>query len=632
MNICKKVLSNILLFSTLMFICSSNVYAESDRVCEDTYEINDYKPGGTSSMETVVEIYAEHELGLGGGAVAPDEKKATEVAVKPKGSVKCVNNCPEVTPPPPDPFRGDNLGIDANQFYEDCEDSYIAKYFNENGVNPTEEEIWNECEPKTNQKVKDALNNWGDKCYAVADFEYLDMKFEVDLGDGYDYWKVDNENGGLGLYAWDGETFNDPIYLKGKLEMISIVPLMGSNLSLTSAYPIKYAPLGYQDNYTFKNERYDYYIMNTDNPSATWENQSIYGKYVLIKRDKFGNDVEKTTNPDIKIDVSNAKNAQRGTLLSKRLRFADFTYTRSFEFSSSWRLYFEVPSGRMSTKYAYAIKDSWLTYPHKGSNIALQDLTAKVGQSITVGVFANTDGSISKNTCVFPNDFYAGNAGGIIGVQPNIMFYEAMCESYLDVLERKKEVDNATTYGETTRGKIAIGTYPFGSEMESLGFDYFPTGLNEEYLGATLKFGQWIWFEKQEGVLPNTFIVEVDMSTVSVSSSSPGTLTTRYICMGEYNCQCEDINVLCSCEDEEAGCNPALACENGEDCSGPPADNKGGCDPTKQPDCNEHGEPTTPKFTPDGIQIPAGGPGGVTGKGSTDYYEKHLEGSSTLLH
>ena len=129
-----------------------------------------------------------------------------------------------------------------------------------------------------------------------------------------------------------------------------------------------------------------------------------------------------------------------------------------------------------------------------------------------------------------------------------------------------------------------------------------------------------------------------------------------YICIGQHNCDCEDINVLCDCQDEIAGCpkddtcedNPNQPqCQNGPDCTENPGekpecgcfDNVDGncnCPPDVDPETCELWIPVT-DFDPDCLENPdiscdEDPPGGITGGGSEDYFDKFYKPSSTITN
>ena len=147
--------------------------------------------------------------------------------------------------------------------------------------------------------------------------------------------------------------------------------------------------------------------------------------------------------------------------------------------------------------------------------------------------------------------------------------------------------------------------------------------------------GKWVWENHYSGyTLSQQYAPPI---TGRNPWSNPGTHPS--ICFGQYRCACEDINVLCSCEDEEAGCSPATACPDGKSCKGPVSDDIGGSsvlpgdyDVNHASTSDNKWGGTIPKKNPDGYNVPSNGPGGITGTGCEDYKKKYTNTSATLTN
>ena len=144
--------------------------------------------------------------------------------------------------------------------------------------------------------------------------------------------------------------------------------------------------------------------------------------------------------------------------------------------------------------------------------------------------------------------------------------------------------------------------------------------------------GTWVWKNHYSPYDCTQVYVNAD-TTPGTKTPGKDTEGPKY-CFGQYHCKCEDINVLCSCEDEEAGCSPAVACPDGKKCKSQVADNIGGGKVTQRKSVNADDQwgGTKPVLNPDGWEVPSGGIGGVTGTGSEDYANEHTTTSSTLTN
>lgn len=519
-------------------------------------------------------------------------------------------------------------------------------------------------EDKAEDGIEDLLDDWGSSlngsttASCESKVRYKDMEWTIYFN-GYQVREAVN-NATVAYVLWDGEisypgdSTHDPFYITGDMDMTKAHYIEGYYNSFESKV---YPPLGYVDvEIANTNELFDFYIMVVDNPQSKYA-----GKYHIIPAEDIVEptpavDLEKVPYKTAKMRYSSEVTENRGTNYVKRLRYSDITYKRYYEIKTDWILRLYDTSGNemlfgdgidIKATDASWLDDLWY------DNISNQAYGWGIGDSVLVSIKTSSDGTKHKNYATFPYDFYHlsddGASGGeeslyVFGVNPHFSNMDSyyLIKSFEDILEKQQYlIDNQTTYGDTERGKIIIGNdaddesnvhvevmqgllyYTFSQPEDLTDMDENPT---------TLPLGQWKWYQHQNGVINQTFIVQPEVITI------PGTENTRYFCLGQYLCDCPDPDVLCSCEDEEAGCPPEEASPDPEECpeNGAKADNEGGC-ADGQAYCNEYGELVADNgrmiiiVNKQGYSVPSGGCGGITGRGSTDYYKNYVSASATLV-
>lgn len=678
----KKIALMTGVFVISLGIYSTNVYA---RNCEFEGSSTTETPGTTIEEDIIDDVDI-------GGPVEKDENEARQDSADNQVvETACEEgeDCgpePEPEPEPPmdlsDPTgemdslknnwweecKEDLLEDLTEDYEEDCEEYRVENGLPTDGCDETAEEMAEEVvddayikencyDEKYKEEVPDlmsvlgtALNNDTSNCHATV--SYMDMEWRIDF-EGYRV-QAAIDDATAAFVLWDGEVSypgsseHEPFYVDSEMYMHTAF-YVGSN---TSGIESKvYPPMGYIDKkIADENQLFDYYIMVVDNPDSVFA-----GKYHLIPSDRIITptwsepNFEKVPYESAKLRRSSAKTENRGTNYIKRLRYSDITYKRYFEIQGRWGFTL-FKDGNIFTDGCTitATEGSWDS-PISGANTN-QKYGLAIGDSVTTRIRSDSYGN-TKTTTTFPYMFtrtwdsgagfsYTGASYYYHG-SPYFGGADKLIKSFEDVVEKQDFIlANPETFGDTTRGKIIIGRHSMGhgtdqvAVMENI---YFSLGQPEFLTDidgnpVQLEFGQWIWYQHQNGVLNQTFYVEPNIIAI------PGSTTTEYFCIGQYNCDCEDIKVLCSCEDEEAGCNPGDASEDPEECpeGDAKADNIGGCSPGQQY-CNEYGELVMDNgrmviiTNSKGYQVPSGGCGGITGGGSTDYYKQYVSASATLV-
>jgi len=692
----KKIALMTGIFVISLGIYSTNVYAE----CPDGQYWNGEQccvltgssttvTGGTTIEEDIID-----EVDIG-GPVEKDEHEADEASADNQVvETACEEGVDCAPPPAPEPEPPMDLTDPTSEFDEEkdkwweecreelfnnivdnvkdgyktaCEnygadncDDYANDMAEEKATETlTDEYIKQECfdnkykeeVPNLMAAIGTPLNSDTSNCHATV--SYKDMEWRIDF-EGYRVQAA--IDGSTAVFVlWDGEvsypgsTEHEPFYLGSEMYMTSVYSVPKNISGIESKV---YPPLGYEDKeIANENQLFDYYIMVVDNPDSIFA-----GKYHLIPSDRIITptwsepNFEKVPYESAKLRRSSAKTENRGTNYIKRLRYSDVTYKRYFELKTNWALTLFKGSYPYSNGVTVtATKGSW------DSPITNATTNQKygwyIGESIVTRIKSDTNGSTKTNT-TFPYNFtrtwdsgagYTPISGANYYYSGNPYFGDVyrLIETFEDVVEKQDFlIANPETFGDTTRGKIIIGNSSMGHGSDQVAIMqsyYFALGQPEFLTDVdgnptTLEYGQWRWYQHQNGVLNQTFYVEPNIIAI------PGSTTTEYFCIGQYNCDCEDIKVLCSCEDEEAGCNPGDASEDPEECpeGDAKADNIGGCSPGQQY-CNEYGELVMDNgrmviiTNSKGYQVPSGGCGGITGGGSTDYYKQYVSASATLV-
>jgi len=529
---------------------------------------------------------------------------------------------------------------------DEASDTLTDDYIKENCYN----EKYKEEVPDLMSVLGTALNNDTSNCTATV--SYMDMEWRIDF-EGYRV-QAAIDDATAAFVLWDGEVSypgsseHEPFYVDSEMYMHTAF-YVGSN---TSGIESKvYPPMGYIDKeIADENELFDFYIMVVDNPESCFaEKYHLIPSNLLVSPSWSEPLLEKVPFGAAQIKYSTERSKNRGTNYIKRLRYSDITYKRYFEIQGRWGFTL-FKDGNIFTDGCTitATEGSWDS-PISGANTN-QKYGLAIGDSVTTRIRSDSYGN-TKTTTTFPYMFtrtwdsgagfsYTGASYYYHG-SPYFGGADKLMKSFEDVVEKQDFIlANPETFGDTTRGKIIIGRHSMGhgtdqvAVMENI---YFSLGQPEFLTDidgnpVQLEYGQWRWYQHQNGVLNQTFYVEPNIIAI------PGTTTTTYFCIGQYHCECEDINVLCSCEDEEAGCNPGDASEDPEECpeGDAKADNIGGCSPGQQY-CNEYGELVMDNgrmviiTNSKGYQIPSGGCGGITGGGSTDYYKQYVSASATLV-
>lgn len=353
---------------------------------------------------------------------------------------------------------------------------------------------------------------------------------------------------------------------------------------------------------------YYFYILNIDNPSSKYYNRN--GRYKLLSKNKTGalgpNSCSKVQDPECEvITLSSAQNDAQGINYVKRVRFQDEWYDVYVYSTIYYKIYLkEVNTGLDNVKYAqsYTAKLVGTAQPGHATSQMIPIFTGTPEKVCQVNRYLKPTQPIVQKM-VTDNIVEETTLLEIINTHEN----EKNKYLNLDVwneLETLKETASVNVYGGyNTSGDINIGEIVYNQLGEP----------NEEGLVA----GSWIYKQKRQPLeISQAYLL---YPTVKYEER------TYTVCIGKYNCECEDINVLCSCEDEEAGCPPDIGAPEGS------GDDDDGC--PQGPVADNYGaDETNPKvYNEKGMSVLSGGCGGITGKGSTDYMDKYLTIGSTII-
>ena len=218
-------------------------------------------------------------------------------------------------------------------------------------------------------------------------------------------------------------------------------------------------------------------------------------------------------------------------------------------------------------------------------------------------------------------------------------------------------IRNAIFTDSRTAGKIK-----FENGTNEVDYSLVPSHIKPTKTNGTTSITEYSIDRNGIYVLAQSFLKEISSETIvsPYNTTTLGYTTDRttikyYICVGQHNCDCEDINVLCECQDEIAGCpksddcedNPHLPeCQPGIDCTENPSDPACGCFDNVRGNCNcpDYVDPETcelwipaEEFDPDcldkeGISCDEDPPGGITGEGSEEYFDRFYKPSSTITN
>lgn len=562
------------LFFLFLLFCTknTNVYAigedESEAECE--YEETQWEQV-VEHQEGHFEFFPESEV----PTIEDLENKEYEPEVE---YDFCQENptAPSCQPPP---THTDKVGGDFDLTEEERKDMNSPYYCeDENGV-----ELYDgKCEKEQKDKIKDKLENNGFYCVNSVTVEYKDMGWKI-TDSRYPGYKMYAKKSGdlvVGFYLWN-ETVDEPIFMHYELNMISGWGGYGYNENV-SHNGIDFGKKGivdYERAPRPNSLRYDIFVTNIDNSSARY-----YGKYHLLWGLTEDGSVYKNHPKGQEIVLTSRKTDGLGTNVAKVVPYQDDRWRRSFAFASVWTC-------TWMDDYGGHIQHAT---PYKGNNFG--------GSCYNLSYYFITDNVATKVTesgkSVFP--FPYSLEFSFVWADDIIVFNEGNTNEnspWGDVAAKKALNDNSIVYGDTRRGEIIV---------------HITNAEGEEP-------GTWVWEKhRQQNELSAYLTLAPEVNYVE-----------RNICIGKYDCDCEDIDVECSCEYEETGCSQDIGCPAGEeDCCSEEADGSSG-----DPKPNDYGiGATKPVLNDLGLTIPSGGIGGVTGCGEADYVEQYIDAGSTLLN
>ena len=424
---------------------------------------------------------------------------------------------------------------------------------------------------------------------------------------------IRTDNGKSLIYYFDGEYGSNPTLYEPTIELVSnsygtsSYVRMAYESELNGNQPAIWQKNQYQTNKLEEDSKsFYFYILNIDNPNSKYYNRN--GRYKLLSKNKTGaigpNSCSKVQDPECEvITLSSAQNDAQGINYVKRVRFQDEYYDVLVYTTYAYNIYLQEKHG---TK----------TYPAESYTVALTNSAASGNWTMvhrqvnsTIPIQVPQISRYLKPTKTIVKKMVSDRVESTITLLDEINSSSGEKQKYLDLdtwneLDKLKETAGVNVYGGyNASGNVNIGDIVYNQLGEP----------NEDGLVA----GSWIYKQKRQPLeISQAYLL---YPTVKYEER------TYTVCIGKYNCECEDINVLCSCEDEEAGCPPDIGAPEGS------GDDDDGC--PQGPVADNYGaDETNPKvYNEKGMSVLSGGCGGITGKGSTDYMDKYLTIGSTII-